>query len=111
MGWSPHRSAGLLAGELIEVFKLYPSLGGDVDAQGVRKPVFLQQTPCMVEAEALLMALCWVPVPGPRPPRLTSGLSSHCGRTCGEPAGEGCYAFFPVMAALSVPRDSCTQGS
>lgn len=101
MGWSPCPSTGLLAGKLLEVFQLYPSLGGDVDASIVRKPQFLQETPCVTETAALLMTLGWVPVPEPWLRRMTSGLSCHCGGACGEPAGEGGYSSFPDMAALS----------
>lgn len=111
MGRSPVRSAGLLAGELLEVFQLYPSLGGDgmLRVSGShcscsKAPAWLKQRHCSWPSAGFRPL-------GPGCPRLTSGLSRHCARTCREPAGEGCYSFLPVMAALSAPWDSCTQGS
>lgn len=101
MGWSPCPSTGLLAGELLEAFQRSPSLGGDVDAPTVRKPQFLQETPCVTETEALLMTLGWVPVPEPWLRHMPSGPSCHRGGACGAPAGEGGYSSLPVVAALS----------
>lgn len=56
-------------------------------------------------AEALLMALCSVPDPAILLPRMTSGpslpLQQNVWGEQGEPAGEHCYLFFSIMAALS----------